>query len=139
MNTKISDLMHDHVITAQPHHSVTHVRDMMHKNKLHCIPVIHSDESLAGIVSAADLAAGLNEASPISQVMTKKVYTIPQYNDVHQAARLMLNHRIHHVVVTHEQKVVGIISSFDLLKLVEEHRFVMKDAPTQAKKDPTRQ
>ena len=44
----------------------------------------------------------------------------------------MRNHRIHHVVVTHEKKVVGILSAFDLLKLVEDHRFVMKSAPQAA-------
>jgi signal-transduction protein with cAMP-binding, CBS, and nucleotidyltransferase domain len=43
---------------------------------------------------------------------------------------MMRNHKIHHLIVTHEQKVVGIISSFDLLTLVEDHRFVMKNAPT---------
>jgi signal-transduction protein with cAMP-binding, CBS, and nucleotidyltransferase domain len=66
--------------------------------------------------------------------MTEKVYTIPMYNDVHHAARLMRNHKVHHVVVTHEKKVVGILSSFDLLKLVEDHRFVMKAAPSKPTK-----
>jgi hypothetical protein len=33
-------------------------------------------------------------------------------------------------VVTHEKKVVGILSSFDLLKLVEEHRWVPKNPPS---------
>jgi signal-transduction protein with cAMP-binding, CBS, and nucleotidyltransferase domain len=64
--------------------------------------------------------------------MTKPVHTIPQYDDVSTAARIMRNHRIHRVVVTHEQKVVGILSSFDLLKLVEGHRFVTKNAPTSS-------
>jgi hypothetical protein len=32
-------------------------------------------------------------------------------------------------VVTHEKKVVGLISSFDLMKLVEGKRFTMKNAP----------
>ncbi len=65
--------------------------------------------------------------------MTQKVYTVPQYADPSLAARIMRKHKIHHVVVTHEKKVVGIISSFDLLKLVEEHRFVMKNAPDTPK------
>ena len=51
---------------------------------------------------------------------------MPQYNDASIAARIMRKNKIHHVVVTHEKKVVGLISSFDLLKLVEGHRFVMK-------------
>ena len=41
----------------------------------------------------------------------------------------MRKHRVNHVIVTHEKKIVGILSSFDLLQLVEEHRFVMKNAP----------
>ena len=44
---------------------------------------------------------------------------------------MMRNHKIHHLMVTSEQKIVGVISSFDLLKLVEGHRFVMKNPPTQ--------
>ena len=38
------------------------------------------------------------------------------------------------LVVTHEQKVVGILSSFDLLKLVEGHRFVAKAGPTRSQR-----
>ena len=60
--------------------------------------------------------------------------TVPQYGDPSLAARIMRNHKIHHVIVTHEQKVVGIISSFDLLKLVEDHRYVMKNPPTPKKR-----
>ncbi len=64
--------------------------------------------------------------------MTEKVYTIPMYNDIHHAARLMRNHHVHHVVVTNEKKVVGMLSSFDLLKLVEKHRFEIKSAPSKS-------
>ena len=91
------------------------------------------------VVRGKDLVEDLKDSTPISQVMTKEVITIPQYNDVHLAARLMLNHRVHHVVVTHEKKVVGFLSSFDLLSLVEEHRFVMKGAPQKARREPNRQ
>ena len=66
--------------------------------------------------------------------MTEKIYAVPQYDDVSIAARVMRNHKIHHVVVTHEQKVVGMLSAFDLLKLVEGHRYVAKNAPTQSKR-----
>ena len=62
--------------------------------------------------------------------MTEKVYTIPEYEDVSVAARMMRNHKIHHLIVTQEQKVIGIISSYDLLKLIEGHRFVMKNPST---------
>lgn len=138
MNVSVSDVMSSNVISAQRHHSVAHVRDLFKRNSLHAVPVVDSDNKLVGIISTADLAAPLKDGSPVSTVMTERVYTIPAYNDVHHAARLMRNHRCHHVVVTHEQKVVGMVSSFDLLELVEEHRFVMKPSPQPAKRGKQR-
>ena len=70
----------------------------------------------------------------ISRIVDPKVYTVPRYDGVHIAARIMRNHKIHHLVVTEEKKIVGILSSFDLLKLVEEHRFTMKNAPAESKR-----
>ncbi len=134
MNTKVADIMIKNVIGCQPHHSVEHVKKIMKTNKIHAIPVIDNENSLKGIVSTIDLTNSIKDNTPVSNIMTENVYTIPMYNDVHHAARLMRNHKVHHVVVTHEKKVVGILSSFDLLKLVEDHRFVMKQAPSESNK-----
>ena len=134
MNVKINDLMTESVIVTEPHKSIDHVQDMMERNKIGAIPVVDHDGQPVGIVSATDLIPGLNGDLPVSTIMTEKVYTIPKYDDVSVAARLMCNHKIHRVVVTHEQKVVGVISAFDLLKLVDDHRFIAKNAPTESKR-----
>ncbi|MDH3632667.1 MAG: CBS domain-containing protein [Gammaproteobacteria bacterium] len=134
MSVKVEELMTKSVITAQPHQSVEHVRNMLERNSISSVPVVDSDGHPIGIVSSTDLVQELKPAAPISQIMTEKVYTIPQYDDTSIAARVMRNHKIHHVVVTHEQKVVGILSAFDLLKLVESHRYVAKNAPTPSKR-----
>lgn len=139
MNVRIADIMSSTVVTVQPHHSLAHVRKLMQRNDVHALPVTSTDGEVQGIVSSHDLIDSYKEHTPVSQIMVREVYTIPQYNDVHQAARLMRNHHIHHVVVTHEKKVVGILSSFDLLSLVEEHRFVMKGAPQNPRRPPKRQ
>jgi len=125
---KINDLMAKRVITAQPHYTVARVRGLMQRNRILAIPVVGPEGEAVGIVSATDLIGNPKDGAPISQIMTERVYKVPAYNDVSVAARVMRKHRIHHVVVTHEQKVVGIISSFDLLKLVEGRRFEMKNA-----------
>jgi CBS domain-containing protein len=126
MNVKIDDLMVERVVTAQPHHTVGHVRRLMERNRVHAIPVVDPEGKPVGIASSADLARELREGTPISKVMTEPVYVVPQYNDVQIAARMMRKHRIHHLVVTHEKKMVGILSSLDLLKLVEDRRFAPK-------------
>ncbi|MCP4319597.1 MAG: hypothetical protein GY789_27340 [Hyphomicrobiales bacterium] len=46
----------------------------------------------------------------------------------------MRKNKIHHVVVTHQKQVVGLISSFDLLKLVEGHRSTCSDPNTVPRK-----
>jgi CBS domain-containing protein len=134
MNVKINDLMTESVIVTEAHKSIDHVRGMMERNKIGAIPVVDHDGQAVGIVSATDLIPELNGNSPINTLMTEKVYNIPKYDDVSTAARLMRNHKIHHVVVTHEQKIVGVLSAFDLLKLVDGHRFTAKNAPTESKR-----
>ena len=134
MNVKVHELMAEAVVTTQPHVTVEHVRGMLERNRIGAIPVVDTEGKPVGIVSTTDLAADLKPGTPIKKVMTEKVYTVPQYDDVSTAARVMRNHKIHRVLVTHEQKVVGILSSFDLLRLVEDHRFSMKNASTPTKR-----
>ncbi len=134
MTIKIFDLMAKRVITASPHHKVGHIRDIMERNKFHAVPVVGTDGDAVGIVTTSDLTRKVKDESPISRIMTRAVTVVPAYNNAEVAARIMRKKRIHHVVVTHEKKVVGIISSFDLLKLIEGRRFVTKDAPKVPKK-----
>ena len=130
MKVKVQDLMSKSVVTAQPHNSVATIRDKMSKHKLNSIPVVSTDKEPVGVVSASDIVTIEKNGMPVSHIMTEKVYTVPGYDDISVAARMMRNHKIHHLLVTREQKLVGIISSFDLLKLVENHRFEMKNPPT---------
>lgn len=138
MNVRVADLMTKSVVTTQPHATINHVRGILERNKVGAIPVVDSDSRPVGIVSATDLLASLKPGSPVSTIMTEKVYTVPQYDDVSVAARIMRNHKIHRVVVTHEQKVVGMLSTFDLLALVETHRWVPKNPPSEVRRKKPR-
>jgi len=134
MNVKVHELMTKTVVTTTAHKSIEHVRNLIEHNKVGSIPVVDGEGTPIGILSATDLVPHLQDDAHVKTIMKEKVYTIPQYDDVSIAARVMRNHKIHHLVVTHEQKVVGILSAFDLLKLVEGHRFVAKNAPTESKR-----
>jgi len=137
MNAKVSDLMTRQVVVAQPHQTISHVRNVMQRNKIHAIPVVNGEGEPTGIVSTADLL-DRKDGAPVSTAMTEKVFGVSEHDGVHVAARVMRNHQIRHVVVTNEQKIVGILSAFDLLRLVEDHRFEMKNAPSPPRKEPRR-
>ena len=135
MNLKIADLMAKQVITTQPHKSIAHVKDVMMKNRISSVPVVNTENEPVGIVTSNDFRQELNNAAPVSSLLkSEHIYQVPAYNDVSVAAKIMRKHKIHHVIVTHEKEVVGIISSFDLLKLLDDHKFVMKNPPTPSKK-----
>ena len=139
MNVKIADIMQKSVVTTVPHKSLGHVRDIMAKNHISSVPIVNTNNEPVGIITTSDLAKGHDDGTPVSHIMPEHVYTVPAYNDVYIAARIMRNHHIHHVVVTHENEIVGVISSFDLLQLVEDHRFTMKNAPTKSSKGNKRE
>ena len=135
MSVKVADLMAEQVVVTEPHQSVEHVRRVLERNQISALPVVDSEQRPVGIVSLTDLnASALKGGTPVSRIMTEKVYTVPLYEDVAIAARVMRNHQIHRVVVTHEGQVSGMLSAFDLLELVEGHRFVMKNRPTPRKR-----
>ena len=131
--------MQKSVVTTVPHKSLGHVRDIMAKNHISSVPIVNTNNEPVGIITTSDLAKGHDDGTPVSHIMPEHVYTVPAYNDVYIAARIMRNHHIHHVVVTHENEIVGVISSFDLLQLVEDHRFTMKNAPTKSSKGNKRE
>ena len=135
MTVKVNDLMSTRVVTAQPHHSVDHIRGLMERNHCGAIPVVGPDGEPVGIITATDLVHDqLKGGTPISGLMNKKVFIVPRYDGPHIAARVMRNHKIHHLVVTDEGEVVGMISAYDLLELVEDHRFAMRQPPTPGRR-----
>ena len=134
MNVKVEEVMVTQVVSTHQGKSVGHAKDIMRKNKIHSLPIIDAEDGVVGIVTTHDFIDELSDDTPIKHIMTKKVLTIPKYSGIHIAARIMRNHHVHHLVVTHEKQLVGVLSSFDLLAFVEEHRFVSKNAPTESRK-----
>jgi IMP dehydrogenase len=130
MTARVQDIMSARVLSVTPHQTVGHVRDLMTRHRVQALPVVGPEGDLLGIVTATDILRATKETTPVSRIMTREVTTIPEYAEVSKAARAMRNKRIHHLVVTREGKVLGIVSTYDLLKLVEEHRFVPRNAPS---------
>lgn len=134
MNVKIADLMATSVITTQPHKSIGHVKEIMRNNKISSVPVVNSDNEPVGIVTSNDFREDVKDSTPVSEILPEHVYSVPAYNDASVAAKVMRKHHIHHLVVTHEKEIVGIISAFDLLKLMDDHKFTIKNPPTPSNK-----
>jgi len=52
----------------------------------------------------------------VRDIMTPTAYTVPHATSIRELARTMVTGRIHRLVVTHGERVVGIVTTLDLLK-----------------------
>jgi CBS domain-containing protein len=139
VNVTVGELMTTQVMTVTKHDTAGHVADLMRKHNVSALPVVDSDGGALGIVTSSDLLADRSPASPVSNFMSAPAFTVPVNEGPHVAARLMRNHHLHHVIVVEHHRVVGIVSSYDLLALVEDHRYTAKQAPTPARRKANRQ
>lgn len=85
--------------------------------------VVSSDgQRVEGIVSERDIVRGLNShgagllTESVSSVMTAEVRTCSLHVSVHELAQLMTDHRIRHVPVVEDGKLLGIVSIGDVVK-----------------------
>jgi CBS domain-containing protein len=121
MQTVVDEIMVSDVITARIYDPWEQICTHMRRRGIHAIPIINDNGIPIGIVSTADLLDDLEPGTPAGQVMTRHVLTIEPEATIADAARIMCANRIHHLVVTQADRIVGILSSFDLLKLLVEN------------------
>ena len=134
MNIKVQDIMVTQVVTSLKHKNAGHIKRIMELNNINSVPIVDSQKNIVGIVTSSDLLTTISEKVPVSKIMTKNILSIPEYENIHIAARMMRNHQIHHLIVCKDKKMIGVLSSFDLLKLIENHRFSIKNSPPRSKK-----
>jgi CBS domain-containing protein len=112
----VDDLMTTNVRTARVTDVVGPLRDVMLDEQIHAVPVLDEQDTLAGIVTSSDLIEEWAPEQGVQTVMTRRVFTTGRHTTAVDAARLMVDHRIHHLVVLDHKTVIGVVSSFDLLR-----------------------
>lgn len=79
------------------------------------------DDKDIGIFTKSDLvklyAENCKGKFRISDFMTKQVFTIYPSNSLHTAIKILLKNRVSRVIVTRDNKVVGIITAKDLMPI----------------------
>lgn len=59
-----------------------------------------------------------NASQPVQEVMTPTVYTVTEDTPISEIAKIMIAGRIHRLLVTHHNRLVGIITTLDMLKVL---------------------
>ena len=117
----VGDMMSSPVTTVPPNLPVSQVITMMYTSKHLGFPVVERD-TLIGMVTLADV----NRTSPIDReamqvrdIMTRDPITLPPAAPVIDALRIMSSHDIGRIPIVQDDKILGIVTRTDILKVTE--------------------
>ncbi len=109
-------------VTAQAGDKLASVRAKMRAGSFRTVPVL-SDGKLVGVISDRDLLRheGYLDHTEVRLAMTEDVVTVGPETPIHDAARLLLERKIGALPVMEGGRLVGILSSSDVLRAFVEN------------------
>jgi Zn-dependent protease/predicted transcriptional regulator len=117
----VGDMMSSPVTTVPPNLPVSQIITMMYSSKHLGFPVVERD-TLIGMITLADV----NRTSPIDReamqvrdIMTRDLITLPPAAPVIDALRIMSSHNIGRIPIVQDDKILGIVTRTDILKVTE--------------------
>src|SRR3989442_15927866 len=104
-------------VVIGPDDYLSSAQEMMKSGEFRRLPVV-KDGSLIGIVTDRDLRQhiGFLEKTKVNAAMTENVITISPNDTIEKAAQLMLKRKIGGLPVIDEDRLVGIITTSELLQ-----------------------
>jgi CBS domain-containing protein len=132
-DTPVSEIMTRYLVTATPLTTLDKVNALFAQNNFHHIPVVDG-ERLVGIISRKDIDRvsscvdlfkskeneryndKLMKSLLANEVMTKNTTTLTPDDSIGYAAILFTNNKFHALPVLEGTKLVGIVTTFDLLE-----------------------
>jgi CBS domain-containing protein len=118
----VSALMSSDVVTVQADDTIAGVSDMLLREGLSFVPVTdRSGSGVLGIISADDLlqfrGAGRDpNAVRAWEICSYKPVEVGPDAPLGEVAKLMVEKQIHHVIVTENKDIVGVVSALDFVK-----------------------
>lgn len=111
------------VVTVAPDDTIGHAADVLAERRFGALVVSTGDGRIEGILSERDLVRGLAEfredlrRQPVSALMTSPVKTCTGGDKTEELMERMTEHRIRHLPVEDDGRLVGMISIGDVVKV----------------------
>jgi CBS domain-containing protein len=140
--------MNPDVVTLRPDMTVPEAQELLAARSVSGAPVVDASGRVLGVVSQNDLVRSAAHpetaghkgmfftsdedfedlgqtpvtpaATAVREVMSRRAYHVNRDSGVAVAANIMRERRIHRLLVTERGVLVGVVTSLDLLRVVEE-------------------
>jgi len=144
----VAELMTPDVVCLAPETTVREAEQLLVRRRVSGAPVVDAGGRPIGVVSHRDLVKHQAERAtagasgrfysdvedyqeiadvridrsdtPVSELMSEEVFSVTRDTGVSVAASIMRERRIHRLLVTERGRLVGVVTSLDLLRVVEE-------------------
>ncbi|MDP1771740.1 MAG: CBS domain-containing protein [Methylobacter sp.] len=116
MDKPISLLMDKHITTVDFNDTIFKVEELMNSRKLSFVVVIDSNGNCFGVISYPDIvrfhAQSRNSKNERAwELCTHKVIEVSSDTSARETAKLMIKKKIHHVIITENDLIIGVVSS----------------------------
>jgi acetoin utilization protein AcuB len=126
----VGRIMHKHLVTVPPDTTLRKAKEIIQEKRINHLLVVNKDQDLVGIVSDRDVkqswaspatALSVHELNyllnqlTVEAIMVKKIITISPGTTIERAAYIMQENRINALPVIESDKLVGIITSTDVM------------------------
>ena len=118
---KVEECMCQDVCFVKPDCKVYDAARIMNENHVGCIPVCDDSKCVVGLITDRDIVLRTvacdkdYKNTPVSEIMTRQVYTCGCKEDVCQVQKTMSQNQIRRIPVLNEQnEMVGILTMGDL-------------------------
>lgn len=122
----VKDVMTSPVITVKEDSTVNEAAKLMRDNNIGCVIVTSENDKPIGIITDRDVIArvvaeGLQPSRvKVKEIMSAPLVTIDADKSIDEAAREMVRRDIRRLAVMYKGRLVGIISSKDILSVTPE-------------------
>ena len=121
MHRPIADIMEESLTRVGVDDTVEDVECILGAKKYSCVPVVDPDQHCFGIITSNDITKfHMHNRNPKKvrawEICSHLMLEAAPELSIHDAAVLMIKNQVHHLVVTQDGEVKGIVSSIDLLE-----------------------
>lgn len=117
-NLTVEDVMTADLMQIGTSTTVEEAQTFLLESGLKVVPVIGDLNDALGIVSLHDITPDIDPKADVTTVMAKPAITIDLKATIGEAAKVMKQEYIHHLIVTEDGSPIGMISTFDMLELI---------------------
>jgi len=119
-------LMKTAVQVASPTTTLAEAARLLARQDISALPIVAPDGKVVGIVTESDLLMMLLRSTaveaPLETIMRFPVYTVDEFTPTDTVIRLLQEQGFHHLPVTRQGVVVGLITPQEVIRYFVEHQ-----------------